>query len=653
MYADVYVSYPLDGTFTYKIPDGMVLAPGMRVRINFAGRNMTAYAVNIHDVKPDFKGIKDIISAVDDEPVFDSRLVDLAKFTASAYIGSTGEAMAMALPAGESSNVREKLRRPDTKPYEFTLTGEQQKVHSDIISSIKENLLLHLIFGITGSGKTEVYIETAMHMLKKNKSVIYLVPEISLSSQVFDRLHSVFGDDLVLYHSGLSPNQRLANWKKFYSGKARVAVGTRSAVFMQCPDLGLIVIDEEHDQSYKEHSTPRYNARRIAIHRSRSEGAAVIFGSATPLVESLYSGEKGLIKLHRLEKRYGVSTMPQIEIVKVKGGKSGGGISSRLMLMTKRAIDSGAQAIYLLNRRGFSPIVVCDQCAETINCPECSISLNFHRDGRLVCHYCGYTINMPELCPKCGSSEIIKLGAGTQRVEELIEKTFSGARIFRLDQDSSGKKDTAGSLVSGMNSGEIDILLGTQMVAKGFDFPNVTVVGVLLADIGMNLPDFRASERIFSLLMQVSGRCGRGDSPGRVIIQTLGDDNPMFDYLRNHDYYGFYKNELELRKMASYPPFARLARLLFRGNDEEKTGLASEKLKDLLLSEIKSKKISVSLLGPSPAPLSKIGGNYRFHIILKSSEVDVLRNLISSVRDEIQKSQGLYLEIDIDPYDMM
>ncbi len=652
MFADVYLGYPLEDSFTYRVPDGMTVFPCSRVKVNFAGRNMIAYVHRVHDEEPQGFEVKEIAGIVDGEPVFDGRLVDLARYTASSYASSVGEALALALPSGLSPSKRMKEPPPVAAAGPVSLNDEQQAVYESIMASREKGGLAHLIFGVTGSGKTEIYIEAARRLIAEGLSVIYLVPEISLSSMLFERLSGVFGEDMIVYHSHLTPNQRLRNWLRFYRGEARVAVGTRSAVFLQCPALGMIVIDEEHDGSYKEHSTPRYNARRLALYRSRTEKALLVMGSATPAVETLYACERGLMRLHTLTRRYGGAAMPEIEIVKIGSTRPRHLISTALKLNTKRAVDAGRQVIYLLNRRGFAPIVICGHCGWTVECPHCSIGMNYHREGGMLCHYCGYRRGVPAACEKCGAEPMDKVGSGTQRLEEIIESEFRDYRIFRLDQDSSRKKDTVPELLDRMGGGDIDILVGTQLVAKGFDFHNITLVGVLLADIGMNLPDFRASERIFALLMQVAGRSGRGDVPGKVIIQTLDDENPLFRFIKDHDYYGFYRSELAVRKTLMYPPFARMARLLVRGKAEDRVILSINALKTALDEAIRGKGATVRVMGPSSAPFGKIGGNFRHHIILKSDDAESLRRVIAAARGAVT-GRDVYLEIDIDPYDLL
>lgn len=653
-YADLHIPYPIERLFTYRVPDGMEMEPCTRVRIDFSGRELTAYVERVHQERPEGFEVKDIRARIDPGPIFDSRLVDLAKYTAENYLSSVGEALAMALPSGMRVTKRggDRSVTGGASSRAVTLNDEQRGIYERIMNSRGSDARTHLIFGITGSGKTEIYIEAAKRMREEGLSVIYLVPEISLSSMFFDRLRDVFGDDLILYHSHLTPNQRLRNWIRFYRGDAGVAVGTRSAVFLQCPRLGMIVIDEEHDGSYKEHRTPRYNARRLAMHRSEKEDALLVMGSATPAVETLYACERGRIALHTLARRYGDAALPDVEIVRIASTRPRDIISTPLKLRTRRAVDAKGQVIYLLNRRGFAPIVICNRCGWTVECPECSIAMNFHRDRNMLCHYCGRQDPVPATCKKCGSEDVEKVGTGTQRLEEIIAKEFRDCSIFRLDQDSSRKKDTVPDLIARMKSGEIDILVGTQLVAKGFDFPTVTLVGVLLADIGMNIPDFRSSERIFSLLVQVAGRSGRGESPGRVIIQTLDPDNPLFKFLRRQDYYGFYRSELEARRALRYPPFARIARLLARGSNRDRVIAAIGSVRDALEGGIAKAGAGITMLGPAAAPLEKIAGNYRHHIILKSADLGALRAVIAGARDAVAQAD-VYLEIDIDPYDMM
>lgn len=650
--AEIYINTPVDRPFTYRVPEDMKLIPGMRAMVNFRGRKVTGYVTAVGDFSEPDAGyeLKDVIAPVDDIPVFDERLVELVRYVSNMYFSSMGEAFGKALPSSESSRTRQGYAGNTSQPrpaIKSGLTTGQREVFDSIASSDPSP---HLLYGITGSGKTEVYIEMARKVMEAGRSVIYLVPEISLSSQIYDRLHQVFGQSLILYHSMLTPNQRLLNWKKFMSGEAKIAVGTRSAVFMQAPDLGLIIMDEEQDGSYKEQSSPRYSARHIAFYRAKKEKAHLILGSATPSIETLYAAERGGIRLHTLSERYGNADLPGIEIIRVKGG--GDEISPKLKLYTKRAVSSGKQAVYLLNRRGFSPLVMCEDCGKAFECPHCSIAMNYHRDRGMLCHYCGSARPVPGRCSACGSEAMVHVGSGTQRIEDMLSAEFPGYRIFRLDQDTARRKDSVPELVERMEKGAVDILLGTQMVSKGFDFPGITVAGILLADIGLNMPDFRAQERIVSLLIQLAGRSGRGGGESRVVVQTFNESHDIFAYVKKHDYTAFYRAELQVRKMLGYPPFTRLARLVFRGKNEEEVSDVARGLGEVVDMLISSRKLKVEKLGPASAPFAKIAGNYRYHIILKASGT---AELVPLVREAIAdfKSGQVYIEVDIDPVEML
>ncbi|MCX7677645.1 MAG: primosomal protein N' [Spirochaetes bacterium] len=655
-FAEVYVNVPLEHSFTYRIPKNMPVKQFCRVEVNFNNRTMMGFVIGIHKNKPENveeTKIKEISKLIDNEPIFDERLYQLAMSISHDYLCSPGEAFAMMLPSAKTPSRRFKNPLPNPSKDSVILSDEQQTIFQKILEGKDKKSLLHLVYGITGSGKTELYIALARALIQKGFSVIYCVPEISLSSQIYERLYDHFGDEMVLYHSGLTPPQRLYSWLKFYRGESKIAVGTRSAIFMQCPRLGMIIIDEEHDVSYKEHSTPRYNARRVALNRAKNENALLVLGSATPSVESLYAAERGIFALHKMVKRYGNATLPSIEIIDISSTlPKEHMLSNELKIGLKKIQEKNEQAILLLNRRGFSPIVMCQNCHKAETCPHCSISLTFHRNNMLLCHYCGFSKPYSERCSSCGAQEIKKVGSGTQRIEDILPLQIPRLRVFRLDQDTRRKKRTSFELLEKMRDGSIDVLLGTQMVAKGYDFPRVSLVGVLLADIGINMPDFRATERTFSLLMQVAGRSGRREKPGKVIIQTLNINHPIFEYLKRHDYDGFYRHELATRKELRYPPFSRIVRLLMRGKDEKKVNESITQLAAKVREEARKRNVPADILGPSPAPILKIANNYRWHLIIKCSDMERTRQVIHTCRHVIS-SNDVYLEIDIDPYEMM
>lgn len=655
-YAEVSLNLPLERLFTYRVPSGMPIQKFSRIEVNFNGRNMIGYVIHLTDTPPeglDSAKVKYIRALIDEDPIFDARLFDLARTLSQDYLCSLGEALATALPSAKTPSGRH--TNPFGKPslHDINLTSEQEQIFQSVLEHRKKRSLLHLIYGVTGSGKTELYVSLARTLISEGLSVIYCVPEISLSSQIYERLYNLFGESMVIYHSGLTSQQRLYSWLRFYRGDASIAVGTRSAIFMQCPRLGMIVIDEEHDASYKEHSAPRYSARRVALIRSRAEHSLAVFGSATPSMESLFAAEKGIFILHKLENRFGKAVLPSIEIVGLQSSRSKNSmLSNELMIGLKENQKRGEQSILLLNRRGFSPFVMCDNCRHIETCQNCNISLTLHHRTELICHYCGFSRTFSENCSSCGENAIQKIGSGTQRMEEILPKVLPGIRVFRLDQDSGKKKRTPYILLEKMRDGSIDVLLGTQMVAKGYDFPNVSLVGILMADIGINIPDFRATERIFALLTQVSGRSGRREKPGRVIVQTLNVEHPFLQFLTRHDYFGFYRHEIEIRRQLRYPPFTRIVRLLARGKEETRVGETIKNIAETIREEIRKKSYSIEVLGPSLAPLSKISNNFRWHLLLKTAEMEHAREIIRTCRIT-PPSNDVYLEIDIDPYDLM
>lgn len=642
-YIDVLLPIPKEGAFTYLVPDEMILTQGMRVTVPFGSRSLTGAVVREHNEKPEGFQVKPVSHVIDTETIFDERLITLSDQIASTYLCSEGEAIHCALP-GSANGKSRYTKAFETTEKSFSLTQAQQKICDDIASASQN---IHLLHGVTGSGKTEVYMHLALQTIDAGKSVIFLVPEITLSSQLYRRLDSVFGSSLVVYHSGLSANQKADHWKRMYSGEAAIAVGTRSAVFLQ-GDIGLIIIDEEHDTSYKENSTPRYNTRRVALMRSRNEGCRVILGSATPSLESYYAAEQGHIMLHTLNERFGNAALPVIETVSLDEHE--GVLTPRLRSEVVDTVKRKEQVVLMLNRRGYAPVRMCGSCKARVECPDCSVPMTYHSDGFLKCHYCGYILSDVKTCPACASDDMIMVGSGTQRVEESIEEIFPAFSVFRMDRDTARKKDRVSEMIEKLDDGSIDIVVGTQMIAKGFDFHGITLVGVLMADIGMSLPDFRAGERIFSLLMQVAGRCGRGEKSGKVLIQTLDPENPVFSHLKNHDYISFYREECELRKMLNYPPFGRISRIVFRGKDEALVNKSAQKAGEYLKKHIHQP--TIQILGPSPAPFAKIAANYRYHIILKHGVTQSVREVLKRIQGSF-KTASVYIEIDIDPVDML
>ncbi len=470
-------------------------------------------------------------------------------------------------------------------------------------------------------------------VLNDGRGAILLVPEIGLTPAAAAHLHQVFGDEVAILHSALSDAERAEQWHRIRRGEARIAVGTRSAVFAPVHDLALIVVDEEHDNSYKQEETPRYHARDVAIMRAKSARAAVVLGSATPSLETYHNAQQGKFALVELSERIEKRPLPEVEIVDMRLEFQITGrelvISRALHEAVTDRLQKGEQTMLLLNRRGYSPVVMCRTCGDTIQCKHCAISLTHHkRDRRLECHYCGYTQRVPEKCPKCVSEYVQFLGTGSERLEELLHQTFPQARIARLDRDTVRGRDDFERVLADLHAGDIDILVGTQMIAKGHDIHGVTLVGVVGADTGLSMPDFRAAERTFQLLTQVAGRAGRGDAPGQVIVQTWFPEHYAVQFAAQHDYKGFYEKEARYRSWMKYPPFSALANVLVRSDSLDNAmkwcGMLGRWLEQ-------AAKDGIRALGPAPAPLSKLKNDYRYHFVLKSQSRAKLNAIVRSM----------------------
>lgn len=513
-----------------------------------------------------------------------------------------------------------------------------------------------LIHGITASGKTEVYMRAIEETLKGGRAAIVLVPEISLTAQVLDTFKGRFGDDVAVLHSKLSVGERYDEWKRIRRGEARVVLGARSGIFAPVPNLGLIILDEEHEHSYKQDSTPRYHTREAAIERARDTGALLLLGSATPSIESYYRAKQGEFDLLEMPSRIDDRPLPTVQIVDLreefaKGRRSV--FSARLREAIADRLERGEQTILFLNRRGFSTILLCRECGYVARCPHCSVSLTLHAAIRsLKCHHCGYQREAPEVCPACQSTQIRHFGIGTEKVEEETRVAFPEARVLRMDRDTTRAKDAHVLIHRSFLGGEADILIGTQMVAKGFDFPKVTLVGVITADTALNMPDFRAAERAFQLLTQVSGRAGRGETPGEVVIQTFDPDHYSVQAAITQDYGSFYEQEIENRREPAYPPFAYLVNCIAIDEDER---AAKEKIESLAeqLQEIASALgAGIELLGPAPAPLAKLKGRYRWHLLLRAPDRGALEELVREVgRRHHHALQGI--TVDVDPQSLL
>lgn len=536
------------------------------------------------------------------------------------------------------------------------LTSEQQHAVDNIahmIGTTDKPVLLH---GITGSGKTHVYIELTSRALHQGKGVMILVPEISLTPQTITRFRSALGNIMTVIHSNMSDGERRDSLQELVTGSKKVVVGVRSAVLAPMENVGLIIVDEEHDGSYKQSdSEPRYNARDVAVMRGHFQHALVVLGSATPSLESFYNAQNGKYHYLKLTSRYGEGQLPQVNVINMTEEHEANNwtvFSRHLAYRIEQVLAMKRQIILLLNRRGFSTVLICKDCGHTCICPNCSVSLHYHRtDNTIKCHFCGYQQAAPDRCPSCHGEQIKFKGTGIQRAEELLRELFPDANILRMDQDTTRKKGAHISILNEFASGKADILIGTQMVSKGLNFPGVALVGVIAADIGLHLPDFRASERTFQLLTQVAGRAGRADNLGEVVVQTYFPLDTAIKTAQLHDYDSFYTSEIESRRELNYPPFSKLSRILVEGTVESEV---KSKISEIALMIKKTNDKGITVLGPTPAAIAKIENFTRYNMLIKSSSPKTQTLMLADVRRKFDRqSKTLRIIIDVDPYNML
>lgn len=527
----------------------------------------------------------------------------------------------------------------------FNLNEEQQKVYKEIFNSINTNETF-LLYGVTGSGKTNVYMKVIEDVIKNNKTAILLVPEISLTPQIIKRFTSYFSNIAVL-HSGLSDGEKYDEWRKINEGKVNIVIGARSAIFAPLKNIGVIIIDEEHSQTYKQENSPRYNAIDIAKERCKYHNCPLILGSATPSLESFARAKKNVYKLLELKNRYNNNTMPKVEIIDMNKEfkKASGYFSNTLIDQIKETLERKEQVILFLNRRGYSSFLTCSSCGYVEKCPNCDISLTYHKSSNMLrCHYCGYATKRKKLCPKC-QEEFKDYGIGTEKVEEELKSLIKDAKIIRMDVDTTTTKNAHAKIINSFLEEKYNILIGTQMIAKGLDFPNVTLVGVLNADIGLNFPDFRSSETTFSLLNQVLGRSGRGNKEGKVLIQTFNPEHYAITYTKNHDYLGFYNEEMKIRKILKYPPYYYICSIKIISKDYNLASKSSYDVVNYLKQNIKNEII----LGPSVCNVFKLNNNYRFQIIIKYKDVNNILEYLTNIEHHYFNKKDIKVEIDFNP----
>jgi primosomal protein N' (replication factor Y) len=537
---------------------------------------------------------------------------------------------------------------------EHNLTAGQSAVLAQIEEQMNTgDYSAFLLHGVTGSGKTEVYMRAMNRALSLGRSAMMLVPEIALTPVFSRRLRARFGDQVAIFHSSLQKGERFDEWTRVRNGEARVVIGTRSAVFAPVKNLGLIVVDEEHESSYRQQESPYYNARDVAIVRAQKESATVVLGSATPSLESFHNARKGKYQFVRLPERIGARPMAEAKIIDMRTVFARHGkprvFSDELLEAIRETRERGEQSIILLNRRGYSSFILCRSCGETVQCPNCDVTLTYHRSERvIVCHYCNHREPVPRVCPSCGKKYIYYVGEGTEQLEEMLKLLFPSLRVARIDRDTTARRKVFEQSLADFSAGRIDTLVGTQMLAKGHDFPNVTLVGVVSVDAGLALPDFRSAERTFQLITQVAGRAGRGDRPGRVLIQTYHPYHYSLRHACAQDYEGFFEEELRYRQNHSYPPFVALASLLIHGPDLGRVRSDSLELRKQLDHANQDRKCRI--LGPAPAPLSRLKGEHRFQMLIKSRSRKHLREVadaaLKAVADGGVNLRSINLEID-------
>ena len=541
------------------------------------------------------------------------------------------------------------------------LTPEQRQA----LESIRQELIAPpdfrqpvLVHGVTGSGKTELYLRAIAMVREMGRNAICLVPEISLTPQMIQRFRARFGGEVAVLHSALSAGEKFDEWQRIRRGEVSIVVGARSAIFAPFENVGLIIIDEEHEQSYKQESPPpAYHAREVAAERARLEGALLVLGSATPALESYHLAETGVYRLVSLEHRVDDRPMPRVTLVDMREELRAGNRSIFSRALTEaldQTLTAGEQAILFLNRRGYNTFILCRDCGQAIQCPHCAVAMTYHLgDDHLACHYCDHTARLPSVCPHCGSQRIRHLGAGTERVEEELHKLYPHARVARMDVDTTRRKGSHAAILRRFANREVDVLVGTQMITKGLDFPGVTLVGVVLADTSLNLPDFRAAERTFQLVTQVAGRAGRGEKPGRVIVQTYHPDHPSLLAAAEHDYARFFAEEIKFRQELEYPPFTHMIHLVLSGEHEAEVADTARNVHQVLVSG----GFRGQILGPAPAPLAKLRGKYRYHLVLKGVDVGAMaaevRAAFAAARGKWRKSRTVTLAVDVDPMSVL
>lgn len=651
----------VDKPFTYVIPDEIAdeCHPGTKVMVPFGRGNKETmgYIISISSYSQvPLARLKEISSVVLNQDATDSKLIELAYFIKRQYGSTMINALKTVLPAKKAYRTpkAETLPAESGEVAQVILNEEQRHIAADFADEYDRGIRrTYLIHGITGSGKTEVYIEMIKHVVESGKQAIVLIPEIGLTYQTVMRFRNYFGDRVSIMNSTLSAGTRYDHCMKARRGEIDVIIGPRSALFTPFAEIGLILIDEEHENTYKSENMPRYHAREVAMKLASMHDASVVLGSATPSVDSYYHAKCGDYKLYRLNNRALGGSLPNVHIVDLREELKSGNrsvFSAKLSELIEDRLSKNEQVMLFLNRRGYAGFVSCRACGEVIKCKHCDVSLSEHRgSGKLVCHYCGYEEVKPKVCPKCGSKYIGSFKAGTEQLEAEINKMYPKARTLRMDADTTKNKGSYEKILSAFGRNEADILIGTQMIVKGHDFPNVTLVGIIAADIGLASGDFRAGERTFELLTQAAGRAGRGTIPGEVVIQTYQPDHYSVVYAAKQDYEGFYEEELAYRELSDYPPVCNIMAVMVSGKDEKNV---STQIGDM--AQIARSLGGSVIIGPGSAGIGKINDNYRFVFYAKNSDEDALvalKDALEKWLDEYKSDTQVWFDMNpMNPY---
>ena len=664
MYADVAVCLPLIRTFVYKLAEPAEV--GCRVAVPFRKREVEGFVVGLRTEAPKDLTVHSVTNLIDGLPLIRPDIFELCRWISEYYVAPLGEVLKSALPPGITAKHVERGRQrpsehgvagggPLTVSPRPTLTADQTRA----LKSIEDIAGFHtiLLHGVTGSGKTEIYMRSAEHFLTAGKTSLILVPEIGLTPQLTGRFAERFPGRAAILHSSLTKRQRIDEWLRIYNNDAPIVIGTRSAVFAPLQNLGLIVVDEEHETSYKQDEVPRYHARDTAVVRGKLARASVVLGSATPSMESFRNSEAKKYQYVSLTTRVEDRPLPSVEIVNMREEYAAAGkqviFSRRLVAAVAARLERREQTMILLNRRGFAAFLLCRRCGFTFQCSACSVAMTYHRSiDKLLCHYCGLARRPPQRCPECDSEYIHYVGEGTEKLEAELKQLFAGARIGRIDRDTMRHMRDYNRVFGGFRNGEIDILVGTQMIAKGHDFPGVTLVGVVGADAPLSLPDFRAAERTFQLLTQVAGRSGRGDQPGEVLIQSYFPDHYTFQLACAQRFEDFYAREARYRKAMFYPPFTALAGVMVTDRDAARAAKMAREVGEFL-DTLRS--AAIRILGPAPAPLERIKRVHRHQLLIKSSSRSTLHRMLEGLQIHLEEKKigATRVIIDVDPMSLL